>query len=171
MALDPQKLSAFANSGGPPPDAEPELDANAPLDEEEGPGKFGTLMTLLEQHADDVMALTEEFDPDALLDEGSELDESDATALQEGIDGLDEELQTELKTALPGITLDEAREMATHLSDEGIVDDAERLAGWLFRAGQLAPMGDEDTDEPEEEEEPTDDEADSDEPQELDFEE
>jgi hypothetical protein len=162
MPIDPNNLAAFAaGTGGPPPGADEgggEIpDEEAPV-EEEGPGKFGMLLTLLEQHAEDVEGLTDEFDPAELVDETVELDEPDIQALWDGFDGLDEALQTEIRASLPGVTLDEARDLASHLEAEGIIQDAERVAGWLFRVGKLdlAAEGENDDDEEDLEEEPAD---------------
>lgn len=152
MPIDPTALSAYAN-----PTGEEDMEGAPPEEgdmEEGGPGKFGVLLTLLEQNADDVMALTEEFDPDQLIDEGQELDEEEQAALRDGAMTLPEDLQGELAKALPGATVDETREIANHLESEGIVDDAERLAGWLFRLGQVGmePAEGEETEEEDEEE-------------------
>jgi len=145
MAIDPKQLEAFAGNGGPPPG---EDDGQSSMDDgddqqEGGPGKFGQLLTLLEANAADVEALAEEFDPDQLTDPGQELDPGDQDALKEGVESLDQPLQDEIAKALPGITIDEARELANHLESESIVDDADRFAGWLFRVGQLDLASDE----------------------------
>lgn len=170
MAIKPSALEAFAN---PMEEDAGDLPAEegAPEDMQEGgPGKFGQLITLLEQHAEDVMPLTDEFDPDQLSDVAQELDDSEKDQLREGVKALDEELQAELKSALPDITIEEAQEVADHLESEGIVDDAARLAGWLFRLGEvgLSEGGEEeDTDVDEDADEGLEEE----EPEELDFEE
>lgn len=171
MAIDPSKLSAFASAGGPPADEGAMLDEGMEMEEgpeEDGPGKFGNLLTLLEQYAEDVMALTDEFEPEALLDEATELEESDVEALQQGVEGLEDDLKTELGS-LSGVALEEARELAQHLADEAIIDDADRLAGWLFRVGQVGLSADDG--EGEEEEEIEEEELEEGDPEELDFEE
>lgn len=142
MPIDPNSLAAFAGTGGPPPGADESADADqGGGDEEEGPGQFGQLLTLLENNADDVMALTEEYDPDELSDESAELDDSEKKSMLEGVQSLDQALQGELGK-LSGVSLDDAENMAQHLEGEGIIDDAERLGGWLFRVGQLDLSGD-----------------------------
>jgi hypothetical protein len=163
MPISAGALSAFAN-----PEVDPAAEEEpAPEETEEGgPGKFGMLITLLEQHAEDVMALTDEFDPDQLVDAAQELDEAEQDQLREGASGLEEELVAEMKTALPGATIDETREVAMHLESEGIIDDAERLAGWLFRVGEVG-LGEAEAEEGDGEEE--DLEEDPEEGGELDF--
>lgn len=168
MPIDPGSLAAFAN-----PEEDPEAAPEAPEGEgdmqEGGPGKFGMLITLLEENADDVMSLTEEFDPDQLADAAQELDEEEQSSLREGAASLPDDLQAELRAALPGATIEETREVATHLEDEGIIDDAERLAGWLFRVGEVGldepAEGEEEAPEDEEPEDLEDEEV-----EELDFE-
>jgi hypothetical protein len=171
MAIKPSALEAFANpideEGGDVPAEE-----GAPEDAQEGgPGKFGMLITLLEQFAEDVLPLTEEFNPDQLIDVGQELDEAEQDQIREGVGQLDEELQAELASALPGVTLEEAQEVADHLEAEGIIDDAAALAGWLFRIGEVG-LGEGGEGEDTEEEDPDADEGlEEEDPEELDFEE
>lgn len=165
MAIDPKQLEAFAGNGGPPPGEDdgqsPGSGGDGGDDQEGGPGKFGQLLTLLEANAEDIESLAEEFDPDQLTDPGQELDPSDQDALKEGVESLDQPLQDEIAKSLPGITIDEARELANHLESESIVDDADRFAGWLFRVGQLDLAGGEDEDDDDEEEaEPEEDDGD-----------
>lgn len=169
MPIDPGSLAAFAN-----PEEDPEAAPEAPEGEgdmeEGGPGKFGMLITLLEANADDVMGLTEEFDPDQLTDIAQELDEEEKASLQEGAATLPEDLVAELGAALPGTSIEETREVATHLEDEAIIDDAERLAGWLYRIGEVG-LGEPVEGEEESEEEDDAEDLEDDEVEELDFEE
>jgi hypothetical protein len=152
--LTPAELAAFANPISND-DELPELETSEDM-QEGGPGRFGLLITLLEAHAEDVQALSDEFDPDQLTDVGQELDEDEQESLREGAQQLPEELQAELAKALPGVTIDEAREIAEHLETEEIIDDAERLAGWLYRLGEVGLEGGEAEEPDEEEDEETD---------------
>jgi len=167
MPIDPGSLAAFAN-----PEEDPETAPGAPEGEsdmqEGGPGKFGMLITLLEANADDVMALTEEFDPDQLTDVAQELDDEERASIQEGAASLPEDLVAELSATLPGATIEETREVAMHLEDEAIIDDAERLAGWLYRVGEVG-LGEAPEDEEEETEEEEPEDLGDDEVEELDF--
>lgn len=147
MVMDPDKLAAFATNGGPPPGGDESADADAGGDDtgdDNDPGQFGQLLTLLENNADDVMSLTDEFDPDELTDESTELDDGEKQTLLEGVQSLDQALQGEL-AKLTGISLDDAQNLAQHLESEGVVDDAERLGGWLFRVGQIDLSGGDDS--------------------------
>jgi hypothetical protein len=158
MAIDPGALKAFANPTNDP-DMEPEEGDDM---QEGGPGKFGMLITLLEANADDVMSLTDEFDPDILTDIAQDLDEDDQATLRDGAMTLPDDLQAELGS-LRGSSLDETREIAVHLESEDVIDDVERLAGWLFRIGEVGLEAADGEDAEDVEEEPSDEEA------ELDF--
>jgi hypothetical protein len=145
MAMDPEKLGAFAEGAKP---GEDELEAaghaedgEAPEGEgdmqEGGPGKFGKLIPLLEAHAEELSAICEELDPAVLTDPASELDEGVRKSLLESVDTLPEDLQNEMIASMRNISAEEGVELATHLEGEGMIDDVDLVGGLLFRIGQV----------------------------------
>lgn len=159
MALDLKKKMAFAgkdpsNGGkpgkkGPPPpkknkgNDEDDHDDNSGHDEDDedmqegGEGKFGALIPLLEEHASDIMSCCDELDPDALSDLGSELPEDEHGALMDAFNGLDGKLKKAMKSALPGIKSAQADKLASHLHDEGMIDDPDKFSALLERLGEV----------------------------------
>lgn len=157
MPIDPKKLQAFA--GGEQPQAE-EPEAEQPEGGEEdmqegGEGRFGALIPLLEQYAEEIEAACDELPPEALEDPEMELEEADQTILVEGVNVLPEDLKAELKSAFGGgIEPEEAQELADHLESEDMIADPMRTAGWFQRVAAIADQiggEDEETEEPQEE--------------------
>lgn len=146
--MDRSKLAAFAgkpSDGGGDEEDPKDLDHDGEGVEEGGEGdmqeggdgKFGALIPLLEQFADDVQTCADDVDPDCLSSTDEELSEDDSQALSDAYDGLDGKLKKEMKSTLPEITMDKAAELAQHLSDESLIDDQDTFAGLLFRFGQV----------------------------------
>lgn len=148
--IDPEQLKAFANPGGEG-DVAPTEDM-----EENGSGRFGALIPLLEAGAEDLVERAEEMDGDALRDPTIELDPEEQQILQDGYSLLDRRLQQELRK-VGAISFDEAVELARHLQAEGMIDDPDRVAGYLARVSAMlhgeGESGEEGEAEEEEEEE------------------
>lgn len=109
--------------------------------QEGGEGKFSQLLPMLEEHVQDVIDCADEVDPDVLTSLGEDLMDDDRESLQDAFNGLDGKLKKEMKSALPDITEDQATELAEHLESEGMTDDPDKLAGLLFRWGQMFGKG------------------------------
>ena len=165
MAIDPKKMAAFANKvkpqgGGPAPtdsdykDGSDGDDHNAESHEEDtdhddedsdgqdddmkefGDGKFGSLIPLLEEHAEDIEAAAEEIDADALASD-DDLPDDEQGILDGAIKSLDKQLASELKSAFAGgISREEANELAEHLADEDQITLTDQVAGWLFHVAK-----------------------------------
>jgi hypothetical protein len=142
MGIDPKKLEAFAQGGRkagvkpPPPPVEDDM-TDAAEEAKEGEGRFGKLLPLLEKFHEDVEAACDELDPEVLKDSGAEMPPEDQTILKDGFENLDGELVAAGNEELSGgISMDEAHGMANHLESEGMTEDPDRVAGWLFRLAQ-----------------------------------
>ena len=170
MAIDPQKMAAFAS--GPKPGSD-DLDAAAaqPAPEVEkkdedmlegGPGRFGKLIPLLEANAEELEACCDELDPDALMNTGADLPEDDRDILLENVVSLPDDLIDEMMNTVGGITKEEAEKLAAHLEDESMIEDGDLLAAMLVHVGKLIDSGDLSASE-EEEDEYEDEEGDSEE--------
>jgi hypothetical protein len=154
MGIDPKKLQAFTQGGQPPDDggdegvehedvgggegAKKKKQHEAEEAEEGGEGKFGQLLPLLEAHAEDIADAIEGINPEILEDVESELEEEDSEALMDSADSLDQQLRSIMKKVFSGgLSPDEAYELADHLESEGLVDNAELVAGWFQRIAHL----------------------------------
>jgi hypothetical protein len=128
--IDPKQMSAFVNEGEEPsaPGESAPPDASS-----SGAGKnFDTLVHELEEYIDDVQAAADELDPDLLADPSIPLEDDDQEILIEGIQGLDRSLQKCL-TEAGHIDIHDGEAIAQQLVDAGVLDDPERVAGWLVR--------------------------------------
>jgi hypothetical protein len=101
----------------------------------------GAAIPALEQYAKEIEASCDELDYDMLTDPDLEMTEDDIAILQEGVLMLPPRLLKVIEN-LAGIDIDGAQTIAAHLESEGMVDDAERVAGWIFRVGQLLDQSD-----------------------------
>jgi hypothetical protein len=108
----------------------------------------GAAIPALEQYSGEIEASCDELDYDMLTDPDLEMTDDDIAILQEGVLMLPPRLLKVIEN-LKGIDIDAATTIAEHLENEGMVDDAERVAGWIFRVGQLLDQGEEEA--PEEE--------------------
>lgn len=161
MPVDPKKLEAFANQppkGGKPGGGGKPEGGNKPPGknggdegggegggdedmQEFGDGKYGALIPLLEENAEDLEANCDELDIDMLKDPSAELADEDKQILVESFDALPDDLKAEMSAALSAISIEDARKLADHLAGEDMVDDAERMGGYLFRIGALVESG------------------------------
>lgn len=156
MAVDPNKLAAFANQppkggkppggpppgggGGAPPKEAAEKEEGGP--EEGGDDAFSALLPLLEASVEDLEANCDELDMDMLKDASMELADEDKQILVESFDLLPDELKAEMVKVLGGIDIDDAQKIADHLAEEDMITDAPRTAGYLVRVGALVDSGD-----------------------------
>lgn len=111
----------------------------------------GAAIHALEQYAQEIEASCDELDYDVLTDPDLEMAEDDIAILQEGVLMMPPRLLKVIEN-LAGIDIDAAQTIAAHLESEGMVEDAERVAGWIFRVGQLLEQGEGTEEEPQEEE-------------------
>lgn len=149
------------------PEEDPEADPGVPEGEEsaadeQAEGNYpppagatnpGAAIPALEQYSGEIEASCDELDYDMLTDPDLEMTDDDIAILQEGVLMLPPRLLKVIEN-LKGIDIDAAQTIAAHLESEGMVDDAERVAGWIFRVGQLLDQGEEAPEEEESEEEP-----------------
>jgi len=147
MGIDPKSLAAFAapNQGkrkeaDPAPDSdEVALDEPEEADEdfvERGQGRFGKLIPLLEEHVEVVQEAADNLSPTAYDDLGEELSIEDGAVLQESFEMAHDNLQKELRASCADISLEDCQRLADHLLSEGLLEDSERVAGWLFLVGR-----------------------------------
>jgi hypothetical protein len=160
MAVDPKKLEAYVNKGGapskpkggfppPPKGGKPAEEPEEPAEEEdleddeeggeEGEGgdlaEYGELMEVLRGNAEQVEEQVEMLDQGLLTDPGTE-DPEFLGAVGECLDALDQGVVDAMKECLPGVSWDTAMDIAEALADEGVVVDAEPVAGFLFHAAR-----------------------------------
>jgi len=145
-----QKPGKGGGGGNPHQQAHPDMAEGDESSQDEGdelPGgmeKYADLMQQLEAHAGDVEEQAEGMDPEMLEDPGAQMDDDAKADLAECLEALDDSLVEEMHDALKGISHDDAQMLADHLEQEGMITDADMVAGFLFRVGQLdaAPGGD-----------------------------
>lgn len=104
--------------------------------QEGGDGKYGHLIPIIEQHAQDVEACCDELDTEYLTDTSEDMPDDEKQILQEGVDALADDLKQALGV-VSGISQEDAHKLASHLADEDIIEDEDRFAGWLVRVGQV----------------------------------
>ena len=148
MAIDQSKMAAFVNDGAPPPEGG-EVPEGEEMPEEGGQEKFAKLIPLLEEFAEDVQESSDEMDVDVLTDDSIELEPDDMAILQEGYGSLDRRLKKEMEACCGGMSMEDGMYLAEHLETEGLIDDKERVGGWLFRVGEMLGPGETPEDEPE----------------------
>lgn len=144
MAIDPKKMKAFVgggqggDEGGGKPDGGGGPKSN-PDDMQEGgdaAGKFSDLIPLLEENSGDIedAANMVNADPGDVLSGGEEPDQAHVGEAMSGFDSLDDDLKGPMG-ALKGVSVQDAEDLAHHLADEGMVEDAELVAAWLYLVG------------------------------------
>lgn len=160
MPMDSSELKAFAN--GPKPtdgdmhDGDPEAEESQAENAE--PRDFTNLVAKLTEFAEDLEASADELDPEMLMDLEAALESDDATIIYEGFENLDRNLRKELQSVFP-LAQDEAMEIAGELEGAGVIEDSERIAGYLLRLSEMMQNSGAD-DNPDD----TDDDADDDNP-------
>lgn len=146
MAIDPNKLSAFASGnklprpGGGAPGEGDDLDAapesGAPEEGAEGgedDARFGNLIPMLTEFGSDIQEALDDLDPEYLTDLDLE-SPADDQILAAGLQHLDRRLQKELTRALAGgITEEQANLLGSFMEMDGQVADGLLAAGWLTR--------------------------------------
>lgn len=148
MAIDKAKLADFAKSKDKPRTApypmrdqdpkRPVKTGSKPHDfKEEGDGRYGALIPLLEHNATALEECCDELDEATLVEPTTALDKADEAALKSGYATLDDELKAEMERALPEISLEDALKLAQALEDEDMITDADRVAGYLVRIGSI----------------------------------
>lgn len=105
-------------------------------DEDSGKGK-GMLIAALEEFSDEAEQSADEVDGDDVTDPEAELSDEDHKILQDGYNALPPKLKKAIQRNAKDISMDEATEIAEHLHEEDKVEDPDRLAGWLYRVGQI----------------------------------
>jgi len=164
MAIDPNKMAAFASAGPKPgtedstggdtAEVEPGDTAEGGDDTQEGgAGRFGELIPLLEANAEELAACCDELDPEALSDTSTALEGDNLEILTESVMALPGDLLAEMMATLSGVTWEEAEELVAHLEDEGMIDDAALVAALLTHIGKLIDSGDLSTESAEDEDE------------------
>lgn len=166
MAIDPHALHAFVSN--PAADASaaadvedgaeeeaPPAEAAPPEGESDAPPVWYPLIPQLIENIDDVMESADEVSQDALIDTSMDFAPEDAEALTTRIASLPRPLQNALREcAEAGALKTSTEDIAQMLAGNGSVDEEpERLAGWLYRVGEVLggaegehpePDGDED---------------------------
>jgi hypothetical protein len=105
--------------------------------EEGGEGKFGALIPLLEEFADEIVDAASNLPPDAVEDPTFTIEPEDSEVLADDLAGMPKQLTKALREcAQQGVSWDDAMKLGDHLEAEGITDDPELIAGWVFRAAQ-----------------------------------
>lgn len=156
MAIDPNKMAAFAQQG-PKPEADlsklnpgggekgAEGGGGEPSSEdmkEGGQGKFGSLIPLLEEQAEEIEACCDELDPEQLANPEEPFDDENHDIFVESFAELDDALKDALIEAFAeGLKPEEADELATHLEGEGMIEDTERVANYLRHVARAIEDG------------------------------
>lgn len=151
MAIDPNKMAAFASSG-PKPGTEDSQGGDAAetvpgedTGEDNAPGgsdRFSELAPLLAANTDELAACCDELDPDALTDTSTALADDNLEILTESVMALPEDLLSEMMATLSGITPEEADTLTAPLEDDGSLEDAAPVSALLVHIGKLIESGD-----------------------------
>ena len=160
--MDPKKLQAFAQSqpashkpkkGSPAAAPAPTQKADDKF-KEGGSGKYGHLIPILEEHAAELQECCDELDHEALMDPEAEMGDADIEILKEGARALPDNIKEAVMQAFgDGISMEDALRLAEHLETEGMIDDAECVAGYLVKLGDLVKSGELGADEDDEDDE------------------
>jgi hypothetical protein len=146
MPIDPKKLAAYANGGkkggAPEEPAEEEMvddgDGDAPeVEENESGAGLDELVKVMSEFAEDAEAACDELDASVLEDPDAELEEPEAQILEEGLANLPPKLKAALENYAADISMEDAQSVADRLFEADAVQDPDRLAGWLYRVGQV----------------------------------
>ena len=144
MPLSPTELKAFARvkapyrkqEEGPVPQ---ELEGVGQY-EENGPGRFGAIIEMLEDASIELQDAVSELSEAALeeLDVPlAELAPQDQDTIEDIYEELDDGLRAEMAKAFAGgITEDEAHELAEHLADEDMIDDEDAVGAIIYRLSE-----------------------------------
>jgi len=148
--IDPKKMASWAQGGGGegpkpgPEDAnegaegdEPENEHEQEEEQEDEGGDKGELLACLEEFSEEVSQCCDELDGDALTDPEVELEGEDLQILQDGLNALPPKLKKCLQKSASDMSFEEAQSIADHLGEEDKIEDPDRLAGWLYRVGQV----------------------------------
>lgn len=142
--IDPNKMEAFMQVGPKPEGGdlsgfkkggEAKSEEPKPPSEdmkEGGQGRFGSLIPLLEESAEELEACCDELDPEQLGNPNEPFDEENHDIFIEAFSDLPEDLQDELMSVLAEpLEVEEAEELGAHLEGEGMVTDGERIGNYL----------------------------------------
>ena len=135
MAIDAKRMQAFVDDGGASDEEVPEQ-AGEQEPDDAWLDRYAKLLIMLEEYIDVVIEVSDEMDEGTLTDPKAELAPDDIGILVSGLASLDRRLSKELQASAKGLPIEVAEKMAAHLEGEGMIEDAERVAGWLFRVGQ-----------------------------------
>lgn len=133
--------------GGNPHDVHPDVDEQdeAPEDESEELDSelkpYAELVKALEDNSDDVENSLDGLDQEFLTDSSATPDDEQRQELEEVLEGLPQDLTDLMRQHLPGCSWDDAMGIASHLEEEGMISDADPVAGLLFHAGQVLGSG------------------------------
>jgi hypothetical protein len=155
MAIDPNKMAAFAQQGPKPGSAnlaqlgkgggEDRSVEPAPPSEdmqEGGQGRFSKLISLLEENAEELEACCDELDPEQLASPDKPFDDDNYDIFMESFASMEDDLKDELVSALAdGLTPEQADQLATHLEGENMIEDSERVANYLLHIARAIEAG------------------------------
>jgi len=119
-------------------DADEQAEGNYPPPA--GGANPGAAIPALEQYASEVEAACDELDYDLLTDPELEMTDDDLSILQEGVLMLPPRFLKVIEN-LRAIDWDAAQTISAHLQEEGMIEDADKVAGWIFRVGQALDDG------------------------------
>jgi len=135
MPIDAENMDAFVNGASPTGDEEPKAEGEAPSDDS-WLDKYAKLLVLMEEYMEEVVEASDEMDANVLTDPKAEMTPDDIGILVSGLATLDRRLTKALQESAKAIPMEVAEKMALHLLNEEMIEDADRVSGWLFRIGQ-----------------------------------
>jgi hypothetical protein len=137
--IDAEKMAAYVNGEAGGGEMPPEEEGNPEEGGQQGTERLANLILRLQESAEDVADVSDEMDAGVLADPMVPMESDDVEILQSGFDGLDSNLKKELTAccAAGGLSIEDARYIAQHLADMELVENPERIAGWLYRIGEM----------------------------------
>jgi hypothetical protein len=161
MAIDPQKLAAVAGDKGGPPrgkpdknsgpqpkggnphDAHPDMAESDETESDEASElpeelqQYAEFLQSLEAHAEDLEDQCDGLDGEFISDPGATPDDEQKQELEECLEACPDDLVSSFKAHGANISHDDALKLAEHLESEGMISDAEPVAGFIFHVGQV----------------------------------
>lgn len=139
MGIDPKSLRAFATpsrkQAAPAVEVVEQRDTQPEQDFDDFT-RYADLLPLLEEHHGEIIECCDELDSDSLTLLDEPMDDDTREAIEESFNSLDRKLQKVVRETCGEMPIEHAMKLADHLEAEGMIEDTDRFAGWLYRVGE-----------------------------------